>query len=81
MHTYCRICKKNLYYGTTIHDCDIGFGPGQLRPDMIPEYLANTPWWQEPTSVQIENVTNYCIRLLSVLYLNWQTEELVADLD
>jgi len=30
MHTYCRICKKNLYYGTTIHDCDIGFGPGQL---------------------------------------------------
>ena len=28
IHTYCTLCKKNFWYGTTIHDCKMGLGPG-----------------------------------------------------
>ncbi|CAB4434010.1 unnamed protein product [Rhizophagus irregularis] len=48
VHTYCTMCKKNLFYGTTIHDCIIGFTLGKIRPDMNPEYLINNQWWKEP---------------------------------
>ena len=61
VHTYCRLCKRNLYFGTTIHNCVMGFEPGKIRPDMIPEYLANTPWWQEPEAVQIETITIFLL--------------------
>ena len=59
VHTYCTMCKKNLFYGTTIHDCIIGFTLGKIRPDMNPEYLINNQWWKEPQTVQLENNVNY----------------------
>ena len=40
-HTYCKACKKNLSYGTIIHNCIIGFGPEKIQPDMNPTYLYN----------------------------------------
>jgi hypothetical protein len=83
-HTYCRLCKRNLPYHTIVHDCIIGFGPGQIRPEMNPQYLINTPWWKEPLAVQAENNLIYLERLQRLLLglpLYWATEELVADLD
>ncbi|CAB5190519.1 unnamed protein product [Rhizophagus irregularis] len=59
MHTYCTMCKKNLFYGTTIHDCIIGFTLGKIRPDMNPKFLINNQWWKEPQAVQLENNINY----------------------
>ncbi|PKY47917.1 hypothetical protein RhiirA4_421783 [Rhizophagus irregularis] len=44
VHTYCTMCKKNLFYGTTIHDCIIGFTLGKISPDINPEYLINNQW-------------------------------------
>ena len=56
VHTYCKACKRNLPYGTTLHDCIIGFGGrGKIQPDMNPAYLVRVPWWKEPIKVQIEN--------------------------
>ncbi|POG60213.1 hypothetical protein GLOIN_2v1487225 [Rhizophagus irregularis DAOM 181602=DAOM 197198] len=59
VHTYCTMCKKNLFYGTTIHDCIIGFTLGKIRPDMNPKFLINNQWWKEPQAVQLENNINY----------------------
>jgi hypothetical protein len=56
VHTYCKACKKNLLYGTIIHDCVIGYGLGKIQPDMKPEYLTNDLWWKEPLLVQQENL-------------------------
>ena len=55
IHTYCKVCQRNLPYGTTIHNCKFGLGLGQIHPDMQPEYLINEPWWQESEAVQREN--------------------------
>jgi hypothetical protein len=59
VHTYCTMCKKNLFYGTAIHDCIIGFTLGKIRPDMNPKFLINNQWWKEPQAVQLENNINY----------------------
>ncbi|CAG8759708.1 hypothetical protein GLOIN_2v1482001 [Rhizophagus irregularis DAOM 181602=DAOM 197198] len=59
VHTYCTMCKKNLFYGTTIYDCIIGFTLGKIRPDMNPKFLINNQWWKEPQAVQLENNINY----------------------
>ncbi|RGB42187.1 hypothetical protein C1646_751219 [Rhizophagus diaphanus] len=54
------MCKKNLFYGTTIHDCIIEFTLGKIRPDsMNSEFLINYPWWNEPQAVQLKNNINY----------------------
>ena len=55
IHTYCRLCKRNLVYGTVVHDCVVGYGCGKIHPEMVPEYLINTPWWNEPLAVQYED--------------------------
>jgi hypothetical protein len=70
VHTYCVMCKRNLFYGTIIHDCIIGFSQGKIRPDMNPAYLINHPWWNEPPVVQNEN---------HFYYLKW-LERLVNNL-
>jgi hypothetical protein len=57
VHTYCKACKKNLLYGTIIHDCVIGYGLGKIQSDMRPEYLKNDLWWEEPLLVQHENLS------------------------
>jgi hypothetical protein len=67
VHTYCRLCRKNLFYGTTIHDCIIGFSLGKTRPPMNPKYLINSPWWNEPEAVRQENYVYY-MRWLERLY-------------
>ena len=59
LHTYCKACKRNLPYGTIVHSCTVGFNLGQKRPDMNPEYLINIPWWKEPATVQLENLSAY----------------------
>jgi hypothetical protein len=39
-HTYCKACKRNLPYGTIVHNCIIGFELGKTRPGMDPAYLV-----------------------------------------
>jgi hypothetical protein len=85
VHTYCKMCKKNLFYGITIHDCIIGFSRGKIRPDMNPEYLINTPWWKEPKQVEQENSVRY-LRNFQRLYNNLpiqpvSLEPFIAELD
>ena len=84
-HTYCKACKRNLPYGTIVHDCVIGFELGKTRPEMDPAYLVNVPWWSEPLAVQITNNTihlKFLQRLLLNLpfYLNDITP-VIVDLD
>lgn len=67
-HTYCTVCKRNLWYGTVFHDCEVGFAPGKKHPEMKPQYLVNAPWWTEPLTVQQHN--NY-------IYLNFIQRQLV----
>ena len=59
----------------------MGFEPGKVRPDMIPEQLATAPWWQEPVTVQIESNNYFLTKLVAILIAYWQTEGMVADLD
>ena len=80
IHTYCKMCKKNLHYGLVIHDCTIGFGRGKIQPDMDPGFLINNPWWNEPLAVRIENNVMY-LQYLQNLIGNSFNEELIAELD
>jgi hypothetical protein len=85
IHTYCTMCKRNLPYGTVRHDCIIGFTLGKIRPDMRPEFLINTPWWNEPELVQQENNIHY-LRNFQRLYNGLpifpvSLEPFVAELD
>ena len=68
VHTYCKLCKRNLPYGTSVHNCIVGFAPGQIKFDMNPDYLINEPWWTEPLAVQQENSLIYLETLLSYFY-------------
>ena len=43
---YCKLCKRNLPYGIVQHDCVFGLAPGQIHPDMNPDYLYNQVWWE-----------------------------------
>jgi hypothetical protein len=86
IHTYCKICKTNLSYGTIVHDCIMGYSAGRIRPEMIPEYLVNVPWWTEPLAVQYENNYFYLLRLQRLLedtplYYQNIDEDLIAPLD
>ena len=46
VHTYCKLCKRNLPYGIVQHDCIFGLAPGQIYLDMNPDYLYNEVWWE-----------------------------------
>ena len=59
----------------------MGFESGKVRPDMVPEYLINTPWWQEPVAVQIEDNNCFLTKLVAILIAYWQTEGMVTNLD
>ena len=74
------MCKKNLLYGITIHDCTIGYGPGLVQLDMDPSFLINSPWWKEPLVVQVENNIFYLQYLQNILN-NSYNDELIAELD
>jgi hypothetical protein len=80
LHTYCKLCKKNLHYGTIIHDCTIGYGLGKIQPDMDPSFLINNLWWEEPLEVIIENNVAY-LQHFQNLINNSLDEELIAELD
>ena len=45
IHTYCRGCKRNIPYGTTIHQCNIPNYNCNFAMD--PNFLVNQPWWNE----------------------------------
>ena len=77
LHTYCKLCKKNLHYGTIVHDCTIGYGLGKIQPDMDPSFLINNPWWKEPFAVMIENNLIY-LQFIQNLIDNSFNEELIA---
>jgi hypothetical protein len=86
IHTYCTVCKRNLFYGTKEHDCKFGFEDGKIHPEMNPKFLVNKPWWKEPQLVQIAN--NYThLRFLqrSLLGLSFYPEcteqPVIIDLD
>ena len=85
IHTYCTMCKKNLPYGTILHDCIIGFTLGKIRPDMKPEFLVNQPWWEEPEGVKQTNLVHYLKCFLRLSYglppYTISTEPFVASLD
>src|SRR6266536_1664007 len=69
IHTYCKMCKRNLPYGTTIHRCLFGFDLGQIHPDMDPKFLVNNLWWKEPQKVIEENNIIYLDAFIR-LYFN-----------
>lgn len=81
LHTYCRACERHLPYGTTVHNCIIGFTPGKIHPGMDPTYLINHPWWIEPLEVQIENHILYIQKLQQLLNDLTLSEALIAELD
>ena len=80
IHTYCKMCKRNLPYGITIHDCTIGYGPELIQPDMNPSFLIDSPWWNEPLAVQIENNIFYLQHLQNIVNYSFN-DELIAELD
>ena len=43
----CKICKRKVPRYKTIYTCNIGIQPEQIKPEMNPKYLDNTPWWEE----------------------------------
>ena len=43
IHTYCKMCQRNLPYGTIVHNCKVGLEPGKIHPGMDPDYLVNEP--------------------------------------
>ena len=83
-HTYCKLCKKNLPYGTVIHHCVFGFGPGQVHPGMDPKHLVNEIWWQEPEAVQQENfelwTEIYLPQLLKLYFRNQNSQDFSVDI-
>ena len=88
VHCYCKACKRNLPYGTTCHNCVVGFTPGKIYPEMNPLYLINEPWWKEPQEVQKQDALRFFRNFLCLYkYLNHSTDSLLtpatlaADLD
>lgn len=88
IHCYCKMCKRNLPYGTVYHNCIVGFRPGQIKPDMNPNYLINDPWWEEPLAVKKQDAIQKIQDFICIY--NWcyisQLEQtaanvLAADLD
>ena len=80
IHTYCKVCKRNLPYGTTIHRCLFGFDLGQIHPDMDPKFLVNNLWWKEPQKVIEENNIIYLDAFIR-LYFNQIPEVEIAPID
>ena len=87
LHTYCKMCQKNLPYGTIVHDCKVGLEPGKIHPGMDPKALVNHQWWEEPPAIQMENFiffTKQFINELRRIYTAnypFDDETLAADLD
>jgi len=86
-HTYCTTCKRNLFQDTIVHDCNFGFGCGDIHPEMNPRFLVNIPWWKEPLAVQNHNNYIYLRYLQSLLsglsfyYQDVDTSEIIGELD
>lgn len=66
IHTYCTICKRNLPYGTTIHN-NCYFKNEERCFVMNPKVIINKIWWTEPFAVQIENNRVYLKYLQKLL--------------
>jgi len=84
IHNYCKKCKRNLPYGTVVHDCTVGFTFGKVRPGMDPRYLISVPWWKEPLAVQKENIHSRYQEIpyyQFTLVLSLPYEPYIADLD
>ena len=81
-HTYCVKCKRNLFYGTTIHHCAL---PARGEPYFVmdPAFLVNEPWWIEPLLVRLNN--NYThLKFLQRMLLGfpfYTPEPSIAELD
>ena len=73
LHTYCKVCKRNLMYGTIIHDCTVGIGIGKIHPVMDPAYLVNEPWWE----ILVENNFNEMHHYSEVI--NFKNQQLNSD--
>ena len=67
-HTYCRLCKQNLFYGTIEHACIMGYNRGQIHPVMNPAFLVNTPWWNEPPEIVAENNKRYLKQFINLYF-------------
>jgi hypothetical protein len=84
-HTYCKLCKRNLFTDEIEHECIWGTMPGETHPEMDPRYLVNVPWWPEPMLVQQENLSAllcYLERLYNNLPFYEQNLDIeIADLD
>ena len=84
-HTYCKLCKRNLFADEVEHECTWGTMPGETHPEMDPRYLVNIPWWPEPMIVQQENLYAllcYLERLYNNLPFYEQDLEIeIAELD
>ena len=85
-HNYCKLCKRNLFSDTIVHNCKFGFGQGDQHPEMDPKFLVNQPWWKIPFLVQQEEFVAYAQYLERILnnlsfYIPNLSDELIAELD
>ena len=84
VHTYCTICKRNLPYGTTVHN-NCYFKNEERCFVMNPRVIINKIWWTEPSAVQIENNRIYLKYLQKLLDGRQFYEDIsaihIADLD
>ena len=56
LHRWCQACERRIDWDIDHPpNCKFGIKPGQVHPDMKPEYLINTIFWQEPPVVIQEN--------------------------
>src|ERR1043165_4492404 len=45
-YNFCMACQKKTLLGQYVHNCTYGNKLGQVHPDMRPEYLNNSLWWE-----------------------------------
>lgn len=56
IHKWCHVCAKRIDWDDNhVPQCKFGIGLGQIKPDMDPNYLINTIFWNEPQAVVEEN--------------------------
>ena len=80
-HTYCRLCKRNLLYGTSAHECIMGYNPGQIHPEMNPAFLINAPWWNEPPEIVAENNERYLKQFINLYFAQLIMEDEQSNAD
>src|ERR1043166_2550323 len=94
-YNLCITCQKQIPLGQYVHNCTYGNKLEQVHPNMRPEYLNNSPWWEitpSPTSsgenspelyssTPINGSVKWTISAQGNVYLTDATEDDVPDIN